>query len=257
MRRSAPTSVATVAGLCAAVIELLPAGNPARAIAALLLVLVLPGVALLGASGASRPPTPIEGRVWETGLSIGATILVTLALYAVGVKLDLSSWTLALTALTALTCAVWTIRAPANTRSFRFRRPPAPALRKLALLAAALMLMGGAAAVTVNSVSRTDAASHFTQLWILPATATHGDVRIGIYNHEGHDQTYAVEVRRGDRELLALPAVRVRAHTSWTRLVSVPAGGRRVDVKLQLGSAAAATYREVYLSPGSVSSSQP
>jgi uncharacterized membrane protein len=240
-------AIAAAAVLCAACVITLPAANPARAIAGLTLVLLLPGAALLGALSPATPPTVLERVLWRVGLSIAVTILLTLALDAAGLAVELRSWACALTVVTLVACGAWARQSRGTERMARTWRPRLPSTGRIAALALAALLCGGAVLVTARSVQRTAAASHFTQLWILPPSATGKAATIGVANHEGEAQHYILTASRRGRALLRLPELTVSAGATWTRQLAPPIGGGRVDVTLRRVGQRGVVYRHVYV----------
>lgn len=204
-------ALAALSEVCAVVVQRTPAGSPERAAAALLLVLVLPGLALRrllmrGESG---------GLLLVPALSLALTILVSAGLYVAGIRLGLTSWSQSLAAAVicfALASLPWrTSLTGAHRHRIRLS-----AVTTIAILCA-VGLVASATIVTARSVHRQHREDRFTQLWALPG----GDrITVGIYNHEGSARRYLLRARLG-RRLLRSEMIPVAAGASWTRTLAL------------------------------------
>lgn len=175
-------------GACVAIIAFAPAGSPERVLAAFLLVLVFPGIGL-------SDLVPVVNRrqlLVVPALSVTAVILDSAGLSLVGVRLDIDSWSISLAAIAVVGHLLSLTRETGGShgRSLATHRVSAPAL--VAGLSAA-GLLAGAAVVTARSVERQHHNDRFTQLWALPDGQTSA-IEIGVYNHQGVNRTYRLEV---------------------------------------------------------------
>jgi hypothetical protein len=221
---------AALAGVCAAVILNTPAGSPERAVAAFLLVMVLPGVALTELLPAS-PRGPGAAAAVSVALSVSATVLASVGLYFAGVRLDLDSWTVTLTAITVLAAAGAAVRrGPVALPWAGLRARPAPALVVAGLGAA--VLLAGAAGLTVRSVSDRTQRTRFTQLWALPPTGGASAATIGIYNHQGASRRYELRVYSNGR-LVRSQLVLVPDRGSFTTTETPPAA-KSADLRVTI-----------------------
>ncbi|GEM_PF-3105133 len=202
--------------------------TPLRAldvIAALLLVLVLPGVALVTAVDPSS--ARLEGAhrwFWCALSSIGISIAGGLFLNLAG-GLTRLSWCLFLgTVAIAASAAAW-------VRTARITSPQPPGVagagrravspRSAVLLACAALLVAGALGLSQVSSSRS-ASEHFVQLWMIPrpfdAGAFATRVQLGIRNDEGRPATFLVVVTRSGKALRTW-RVHLAEGRSWTQAV--------------------------------------
>lgn len=160
-----------------AVQEWLPV--PIRAIAALPLVLLLPGLAVTQAIG--YPPTmwSWERLVWTLGTSISITVLGGLVLHLVGLPFTPVAWAalLSIVTVSAMCWAMWRSRTtePASTD-----RPVVPREGGGLFLIAGLIIL---IAVTYVQLDAAEAARPTaSQLWIVPSDAS--SIRLGVRSHE-------------------------------------------------------------------------
>jgi uncharacterized protein YfiM (DUF2279 family) len=232
---------------CAAVVLSTPARSPERVAAALLLLLALPGTAAASALRARTGSLTGSTALMCGALSIAIVILVSGGLYAVGIRLDARSWTIAVGSVTILLSAAGAITSRTLVPR-RWSRPPA--LRVLfPLLAGALIagcLLAGATLATVDSVRHRDQADRFTQLWALPAAGGTAAAEVGVSNHQSTSERYTLRVsvngRPADRRI-----VNLRSGQSWTAQQDFPAGTRTVRVTLSLAGSTSDPYRWVEL----------
>lgn len=232
---------ALVSVLCVGLVSSLAAGNPVRVIAALLLVTVLPGLAASVALGVWSRVSAGERIVLVPALSLALSVLVSVALYGLGVRLSLGSWADSLAAVTVLACLYVVVRPPAS-----LALPWWSLWRGLPWIAASAVVLTVAGVISAHSVARADRASRFTTLWVLPASGDSDHVRIGLYNHQGATEDYVVKVGRG-RQLRVLTGVRTRSSVSWTRVIRIPPGQGKLRVVVTLGIASNPVYRQVAL----------
>ena len=261
--RRFPFAVALVAIACAALVVSTPAASPERVIAALLLALALPGIALIELlPGAERGWT--GAVLLALGVSIAVLVLDSGLIYILGVPLDLASWGWSLAAITAGSAVASSVcRRPEPHGA----RHPVPAGRRPALgrpgaavggLAGACVagLLVATVLITAHSVTQRSSADHFTQLWALPSTTTTGQITVGLYNHQGRAHTYLLTVRRSGK-LLRDRTVALHSGGRWTATLSkLPAGVIRISttsnrpgrvhrrVKLWLGGSGSSLTRQ-------------
>jgi hypothetical protein len=207
-----------VLGIVATVLVLaMPASSPLRAVSAMLLILLLPGV------GIARLLT--EPANWHFGverglmvllLSLASVVLCSVGLYVFGAPLNAESWTLSQGVVVVVAALV---NLAANPRASSGKRSVARVgrLRRTFLVVGVLLPVAGATAVTIPSVRHRDARDHFTQLWAQPADDDRV-IAIGVYNHEGMSRRYLLEVTgaKGASEYSAL----VPPRTTWTTAVA-------------------------------------
>ena len=200
------------------------ASGPVRALAALVLVLFLPGIAVSMAVGVFTRVPARERLITVTALSLAITALMGLALYGLGIPLGVRSWSYSLAAVTVLGSlyrVIWPL--PINIRL------RVPALRSLIWVAAIGLVLVATVAITARSVTDAARANDFTQLWALPDHAHPGYEVIGLYNHEGKAERYVVRIGYGAR-VRRLRTVLVARFSSWSTDISVPVERRKVNV---------------------------
>jgi uncharacterized membrane protein len=240
--------VVTLSSVCAATVALAPAGAPERAVAAMLLVFLLPGLGLSELVPVA-PGIGAAGRaLLAVALSVAAVILDSGALYVADVRLGLDSWALSLAGI-AIACSAGSLlrrRAPLDAPRVPRIHLHVPLVVATACAAAVLT---GTTLLTVSSVAHRARVDHFTQLWALPATAPSREVRIGIYNHEGTSETYRLVVR-SDRHVVRTQTVPVALTQSWTTTQLRPKGASDLTISISRIGAGAAVRRSVELRYG-------
>lgn len=221
-----PFAVVLVAGCCATVVASSAAGSPERVIAALLLALVLPGLSIVEAISRSSGGT--ETLLLALGASIAVLILDSGVLYVLGVPLGSASWAWSLVAITVLG-AIKSMLRPASRGGRSLRERAVASRASLPAVSICVALVAGALAaavlVTQQSVAHRVRSDHFTQLWVLPAGSGTGRITVGLYNHQGRDQRYRLEIRRHGRPFKR-QTVHLRAGERWAKTISgLPARG--------------------------------
>ncbi|MGH2974045.1 MAG: DUF1616 domain-containing protein [Solirubrobacterales bacterium] len=241
MRRlSAPWwgDLTAVVGLAivAVAVALVPISGPARAIALLPLVLVLPGYAL---TCAMFLPGEI-GRDLRLALSIAFSVGVA----AVGglvvqlvIPLDRPVWITLLALVTVVAAAVALRRRdgmPADTDRPTLRIPIVGAFSVLGILVA-VAVGGWAIAVATEGAHRQAGEARFSSLWLVPAGApqTPHSARIGVSNREGRSTAYGLTVKQGPR-IVRRWRLTLAANQSWQATLpgSAIAGGGPVIAQL-------------------------
>ncbi len=162
-----------------------------RAIAGLLLVLILPGYVLFAALLPSRPVDSAESLLIMTGSSIVIAILMGLCLALLHQKLEAKVWALALGLFTLLGCLVAVLR---RRGSYLPIHAPVFAHLKwqpLVLLLAAVFLAAGAVRLASGPITNPANLQGYTMLWILPSgSAAPGAIRVGVVSNEFTPTSY-------------------------------------------------------------------
>src|SRR5579863_3507477 len=197
------------------------------------LVLALPGYALTRAAlqpGELRGP---ELGALSVALSVVVTIFSALLLDALGVRLTIWPWILILAAVTLAAAAAGMRRGHARG----LRRPSlAPRVGEVAILAAALVLIGAAAAIGFTPLSAPKGTDTTTALWIYPVHP----VEVGVKSDQTRATSYTVTVAVAGRAVRRYGPFTLAPGASWTRLIPV-AGKPLVVARLSVvGDAAAA-----------------
>jgi len=199
------------------------------------LVLVLPGYALARAAlqpGELRSP---ELGALSVALSVVVTIFSALVLDALGVRLTLWPWIAILVAVTLGAAAVGVRRGHARA----LRRPNlAPRVGEVAILAAALVLIGAAAAIGFTPLSAPKGTDTTTALWIDPVHP----VQVGVTSDQTRATSYTVTVAVAGRTVRRYGPFTLAPGASWTRLIPV-AGKPQVVARLSVVGDAAAARR--------------
>jgi hypothetical protein len=202
-------------------------------VCALVLLFVLPGVAV--AFYAPLGATPAERVGLMLGLGIAAVILASIGLAALDVRLDATTWVLALGNLSLLGCVVAVLVSPRRglTEDSRPRRASLGVSRSnLAAALGAIVLLVIAGVVTIESKHAQDRKAHFTQLWTLPQ-ARGGAATIGVGNREAGVRSYVLQARSGGRLIASWGPVSVASGDVWERQVQAPLGTKRLHVVLE------------------------
>jgi uncharacterized membrane protein len=222
--------------------------EPLRVAVELPLVLVLPGYALMAAA----VPRPVLGAVdrlvFALGSSVAVAILAGLVLDVTSWGLRRTSWAVALAGVTVAAAAVAAfVRRPGSSRRDAASAAPAPG--PVLLFCAAALLALAAVGIARSGALRSEHASSFTQLWMLP-TRVQGEraLRIGVVNHEGVSKTYRVVTHAGSTVLASWPRIVVPSGGRWSRTVVVPASPSartRIETDVYRAEAPNAIYRSV------------
>ena len=202
------------------VCSLLPSSvDVLRIPAAVSLVLVLPGYALTAAQFGPQEIRPSERVLLSLAVSVVATILAALLLQVVGAQLETAPW-MGLLALLAVGGAVVGERR-GHARALAARRLLVGPAR-LAGLGAALVLLGGAAALGFTALPAPKGTQGATLLWILPHGS--GAVSVGVISDETRRRTVTVSVAVAGQPLRQLGRVSLAPGARWTRVLATGPG---------------------------------
>jgi uncharacterized membrane protein len=218
VRRSAEAAgVGLLAAVFAVVAAVPEIPQPARAAAAVPLVLVLPGYALASAAFARFRLDPVE-RVLLTGaLSLAAAALVALCLDVTPWGLRRTSWAIALAVVTVAATLVAAARGHGGALPLRAIRPTRA---QAALLCCGAVLAGGAVWLAARPLPASGREG-YTALWLLPAPRSTTVVRVGLRSGELRSTAYRLSLRLGNR---VVRTWRLRLPTSgrWEAQVALP-----------------------------------
>jgi len=216
-----------------------------RAPLALPLVFALPGYALV-----SVLFKPADLRAWDIALlsiaiSIATSIVSGLVLDAIGVRLSGALWIGALAAVTVAAAA-----RGAELGHARTIRLPHVALKRseLGALAAALVLLGGAAVLGFTPLSAPKGTQGSTALSILPAGPA--SVALRVASDELHSTTYTVELTVAGRPRRHFGPIRLAPGATWNRAVMVGPGYPLVQAFLRTAGDPKVLDGNVVLRPG-------
>jgi hypothetical protein len=205
-------------------------GEGVGLVCAVLLIFVLPGLAVACAN-------PVRVRVGErhavaVAVGIAATILGTVAVAALGLRLDSTLWILLLMCVSLGGCVATFALFPEGPRDDALNaRIPRPtngprALRDLSLGALALCLLAAAAVVTFTSNSDQVAREPFTQLWVVPGAGETPGATVGLRNRETVSRHFTVTAVDPEGELKTWTGLEVGPGESWSGRVPAPVGSR-------------------------------
>ena len=206
-RRSPDLVLVVAVTLVSLLLVAIPIEGLVKAILLAPFVLIVPGYALAAAMFPPGRLPAVERFVYSIVLSVAVATIGGLAWQA-PFPLGEASWTAILTVTTLAGCLVaWRRRKALYRAKGRFRPvaadAPAASLKlpkvgvptALAFLLAAV-IAAGAVAVASQGLRDARAESHFTTLWIVPASE-HGAAEVGIENHQGAVHDYRLEVSQG------------------------------------------------------------
>jgi hypothetical protein len=196
------------------------------------LVLVLPGYALTRATLAPEDLRGPELGAMSVALSVAVTIFSALIIDALGAKLTLWPWIAILAAVTIAAAAVAGRRGHARP----LRGPAlAPRVGELVVLAAALVLIAGAAVLGFSPLAAPKGTDGTVALHILP---TH-PVRLSVTSDETRLTSYTVAVTVSGRAPRRFGPFTLAPGASWSGLVAVGPGKPAVVARLSVAGAAA------------------
>jgi hypothetical protein len=200
-----------------------------------LLVFVLPGLAVACAN-------PVRVRVGErhavaVAFGIAATILGTVAIAALGLRLDSTLWVLLLMCVSLGACVATFVLFPQRRPVGRGPARPAPlegqlprAIRDVSLGVLAVCLLAAAAVVTFTSKSDQVAREPFTQLWVMPTQGESGTATVGLRNRESRSRSFTVTALGREGEIKTWSDLELAPGETWSGRVHAPLGGGRVRV---------------------------
>ncbi len=221
-----------------------------------LLVLVLPGYALMALLFARRMPGIPEQVMLVLGISLAIAAVGGVTMNLLGVSLQRIPWVALLSTITVLASEAALLR--------RHGRPVShPRVGDARLSTTEVLLFGlaGLVAVVGLAVSRRNAvevyASGSTQFWMLPAGGTQPNaVQIGIASAEPAATTFAVQIQDGSYQIQS-PPIKLAPGKKWETTIEIPhsqSGPDTVEARLYLADRPGKVYRIVRLSrpaPGS------
>jgi hypothetical protein len=210
-------------------------GEGVGLVCACLLVFVLPGLAVACAN-------PVRVRAGErhavaVAFGIAATILGTVAVAAIGLRLDSTLWILLLICVSLGACVATFVLFPearrdvaVNARTSRKGYDRPRALRDLALGGLAVCLLVAAAVVTFSSNDDQIKGEPFTQFWVVPTEAGQpSGATVGLRNREQESRDFTVTAYDRAGEIKTWEGVKVGPGESWSGRVKA-APGHRVRV---------------------------
>jgi uncharacterized membrane protein len=225
---------------------LAPEIGVARAIVGLLLVLFVPGYALVAAAFPSGRLGMIERLLFSVGVSLAAAALAGLLLHWTALGLRPAAWAMVLGNLTLVANLVALIRRWRSSRipsaytngletgalvlespwPFADRdaksRIAGMTLIESGLLGLAVLLVVGALVIARDGAMQ-QRATGFTQLWVLPDNAAKEDsVRLGVSNRESGQIGYRLLVTASGTIIGSWPRITLGPDEQWETSVALP-----------------------------------
>jgi uncharacterized membrane protein len=209
-------------------------------------LLLLPGGAALSGPLARVDVGTGERVLLALGLSVTLDVLAMLTLNVLpgGVR-----GTSLVALVTVVSAGLAALRPKSTVDPVAVPAARRPAVRELAVLAAAGSV--AAAAIAGSAIDAARSEPHLTTLSIVSAgPPDSARARLEIQNHEGHEETYRLEVLRGGVRLASWSAIRLSAGGTWTATAPVPAepaASQPVEALLYRAGAFAPPYRRTLL----------
>ncbi|HZU59327.1 MAG TPA: hypothetical protein VE983_00075 [Solirubrobacteraceae bacterium] len=233
-------------GLCAAGVWLTASGSPERAIAAFLLLLLLPGLAVTRLLPQAQDEPGGARLLLTLAISLAVVIIDSAVLYVAGIRLDVHSWTLSVGGITFVALVAGLLaRAPASRGL-----APRPQLSQVAAISAGVLVAGalivGAVLTTQAGVRAQAQADRFTALWALPMGQGPPGVRIGVFNHQGAAESYVLSVSVNGSPYASLNPT-VQPGGRWETSLPVSPRGHQLIVRLSSVSRSPSIQRTVQL----------
>jgi len=201
---------------------LMPGNGPARALAALPLVLFAPGYALVAAAFPSGRLGTIERLLFSLGASLAVAALIGLLLHWTALGLRPVAWAVALGNLTLVSSLIALVRRRRQPASTTVQRGTGLTLAQAGLLSLAALLVAGAVVIARDGASQ-QRATGFTQLWVLPDSAAQKDsVRLGVSNREPGQIGYRLLVTASGTIIGSWPRITLGPDEQWEAIVALP-----------------------------------
>lgn len=236
LRRSQEARITLIAAasVAAATAGLQPYGGPwVDAVAAVLLVLVLPGAPI--AATFMVFTRPLERAAAAIAGSLAITALTVLALNAAGIQLDRTGLTVGLAAATLLNCLICSL-VPASRVWGRAAETPNRSRLAPIWFGAFVLIVVGAGAVSGFSAVSERVDEGFSQLWALPDTSSPTPAAvIGVRNRTGADQEYLARLKLNGEQYDTWGPFELAAGESITETAEVPPSRGRFEVVLRIG----------------------
>jgi Protein of unknown function (DUF1616) len=221
-------AVPILAACCGAAVLVLHAGSPARLIAGIALVLILPGLAI------ERALLPLDERgperfVVALGASAAIVVLAAIILDLAGLPLEVDVWAPVLVTVTVVASAVGYVRHLYLPRPRSQLVPPGPA--GALLIALALALISGALVLGTTPLSAPGGTPGYTALWI-QTNAARGAAAVAR-SGQLHSVRYELSVSVDGRPVVASPSFTLAPGEEYRTRVPPPLrSGARVTALL-------------------------
>lgn len=204
MRGHRDLKLACVAAvLCALVAALVP-WEIVRLVAALPLVLFLPGYAIVAAAFGSRQPALPKRIVLSVATSLMTLVLGTFVLNIFPFGLRTASWAVLLPLVVIAASRGAALRRDPADRERRRMPLPRPAPASLAIFAVAVLIAGAAVVLAQKPLPAKNAVG-FSALWMLPTDSREDAVAVGVLSSEHHPASYRLMVSLGKSQSTIYP----------------------------------------------------
>jgi hypothetical protein len=229
-------AVPILAACCGGAVLILHTGSPARLIAGIALVLILPGLAI------ERALLPLDERgperlVVALGASAAIVVLGAIILDLIGLPLEAAVWVPVLVTVTVVASAVGHVRHLYLPRGESSQLAP-PRLAGALLIALALALTAGALVLGTTPLSAPGGTPGYTALWI-QTNAARGVAAVAR-SGQLHPVQYELSVTVDGRPVAASPSFTLAPGEEYRARVPPPlrSGARVTALLYRLGDGA-------------------
>jgi len=193
-----------------------------RALVGLPLVLFAPGYAIVAAAFPAGRLGTIERLLFSLGASLAVAALVGLLLHWTALGLRPAAWAVALGNITLVAALIALARRWRQPAADTRQRGAGVTLAQGGLLGLAVLLVAGALLIARDGAIQ-QRATGFTQLWVLPNSATQIDsVRLGVNNREPGAIGYRLLVTASGTIIGSWPRITLGPDEQWEVTVALP-----------------------------------
>jgi len=193
-----------------------------RALVGLPLVLFAPGYAIVAAAFPAGRLGTIERLLFSLGASLAVAALVGLLLHWTALGLRPAAWAVALGNITLVAALIALARRWRQPAADTRQRGAGVTLAQGGLLGLAVLLVAGALLIARDGAIQ-QRATGFTQLWVLPNSATQIDsVRLGVNNREPGAIGYRLLVTASGTIIGSWPRITLGPDEQWEATVALP-----------------------------------
>jgi uncharacterized membrane protein len=249
------TVVIVSAVLCAILTQIASAFPLIRLVAALPLVLFLPGYAISVAIFPRRFFGVVERLLLSLGLSLIGVALAGLALYWITVSLQAGTWAIVLSGITVCASAIawWRRKRTHSIAALPLKPHFNLSLRDSLLLSLAILVVAAAIGLA-RMPTPPRGVSGYTLVWMIPAgDGNINDYRLGVSSMEFSSVSYRLQVLLDGQVIREWPELRLASGESWetsVELQSNQAGAGSVEAMLYRLDNPDVVYRHVKLQRG-------
>lgn len=226
-----------------------------RMILGWVLVLLLPGLAITGATFAGRRIGAAERLLFSLGLSLAIGALGGIILNWLPFGIETASWAILLGVIALTAGGVWLVRRQRPLMVTRDQSPRALGIRGRLMLALAIAVVAAAGGIAVVAVAK-QPSSGFSQLWMLPAGGVdHPSVLLGMKSGETRPTRYTLDLVQSGVLLSEWHSAEVAPGQEWHVTIALPPSIKTpgtVEAHLYRTDAPDVVYRSVELHLGQV-----